>query len=52
MPTVLITVSYRGLGLECARQYADKGWRAITTCRNLENAEELDSLKGELESTH
>lgn len=49
MPTVMITGSNRGLGLECARQYADEGWRVIATCRNPGNAMELASLKGELE---
>ena len=49
MPTVMITGSNRGLGLECARQYADEGWRVIATCRNPGNAVELASLKGELE---
>ena len=45
----MITGSNRGLGLECARQYADKGWRVIATCRNPGNAIKLASLKGELE---
>ena len=45
----MITGSNRGLGLECARQYADEGWRVIATCRNPGNAMELASLKGELE---
>ncbi len=45
----MITGSNRGLGLECARQYADEGWRVIATCRNPGNAVELASLKGELE---
>ena len=49
MPTVMITGSNRGLGLECARQYADEGWRVIATCRNPGNAIKLASLKGELE---
>ncbi len=45
----MITGSNRGLGLECARQYADEGWRVIATCRNPGNAIKLASLKGELE---
>ncbi len=49
MPTVLITGANRGLGLEYARQYAGEGWRVIATCRDLENALELNSLEGEVE---
>ena len=45
----MITGSNRGLGLECARQYANEGWRVIATCRNPGNAIKLASLKGELE---
>jgi len=40
-PTVLITGSNRGIGLEFARQYADLGWRVIATCRDPGKAEEL-----------
>jgi NAD(P)-dependent dehydrogenase (short-subunit alcohol dehydrogenase family) len=50
MPTVLITGASRGLGLEYARQYAGDGWRVIATCRNPENAMELASLEGEVET--
>ena len=50
MPTVLITGASRGLGLEYARQYADDGWRVIATCRDPENATELASLDGEVET--
>jgi NAD(P)-dependent dehydrogenase (short-subunit alcohol dehydrogenase family) len=32
-PTVLITGSNHGIGLELARQYADKGWNVIATAR-------------------
>ena len=32
-PTVLITGSNRGIGLELARQYAEKGWNVIATAR-------------------
>ena len=43
-PTVLITGSNRGLGLEFSRQYAAAGWNVIATCRNPEQAEELKIL--------
>jgi NAD(P)-dependent dehydrogenase (short-subunit alcohol dehydrogenase family) len=32
-PTVLITGSNRGIGLELARQYAERGWNVIATAR-------------------
>ncbi|PZN29247.1 MAG: short-chain dehydrogenase [Proteobacteria bacterium] len=32
-PTVLITGANRGLGLELARQYAERGWNVIATTR-------------------
>ena len=34
MPSVLITGANRGLGLEHARQYAEKGWRVYACARN------------------
>jgi NAD(P)-dependent dehydrogenase (short-subunit alcohol dehydrogenase family) len=43
-PTVFITGSNRGLGLEFARQYAALGWNVIATCRNPIAAEELQAL--------
>lgn len=43
-PTVLITGSNRGIGLELARQYAAKGWRVIATCRKPDEAAELKTL--------
>jgi len=33
MPTVMVTGSNRGLGLEFVRQYLDEGWEVIATCR-------------------
>lgn len=33
-PTVLITGANRGIGLELAKQYADKGWNVIATSRH------------------
>lgn len=43
-PTVFITGSNRGLGLEFARQYAALGWNVIATCRNPADADELQEL--------
>ena len=43
-PTVFITGSNRGLGLEFARQYAALGWNVIATCRNPDGAVELLAL--------
>ena len=45
-PTVLITGSNRGLGLEFARQYADQGWNVIATCRAPTAAEALQEIAG------
>jgi NAD(P)-dependent dehydrogenase (short-subunit alcohol dehydrogenase family) len=46
-PTVLITGSNRGLGLEFARQYAAAGWNVIATCRTPKAADALQSLAEE-----
>ena len=46
-PTVLITGSNRGLGLEFARQYAALGWNVIATCRDPKAADALQSLASE-----
>jgi len=43
-PTVLITGSNRGLGLEFARQYAADNWNVIASCRSPDNATELKQL--------
>ncbi len=40
-PTVLITGSNRGIGLEFAKQYAEKGWNVIATARKQGKAEDL-----------
>ena len=42
MPTVLITGTNRGIGLEFARQYASDGWDVIATARH--SSAELDRL--------
>ncbi|NND36253.1 MAG: SDR family oxidoreductase [Gammaproteobacteria bacterium] len=43
-PTVLITGSNRGIGLEFARQYAALGWRVIATCRRPGKADKLKAI--------
>lgn len=47
MPSVLITGSNRGLGLEWARQYAQEGWRVFATCRHPLDALALQELRRE-----
>jgi len=42
--TVLITGANRGLGLEFAKQYREKGFTVIGTARNPEEAKELEAL--------
>ncbi len=49
-PTVLITGSNRGLGLEWTKQYAAKGWNVIATCRTPERADALQALASEQEN--
>jgi NAD(P)-dependent dehydrogenase (short-subunit alcohol dehydrogenase family) len=44
MPTVLVTGTSRGLGLEFARQYAADGWDVIACARTPEKAIELRKL--------
>jgi NAD(P)-dependent dehydrogenase (short-subunit alcohol dehydrogenase family) len=44
MPSVLVTGSNRGIGLEWCRQYATAGWRVFATCRHPESAEDLHEL--------
>ena len=43
MPSVLITGSNRGLGLEFARQYLTDGWEVHACCRQPEKATELSA---------
>lgn len=46
-PTVLITGSNRGIGLEFVRQYAALGWNVIATCRRPAEADVLSGLTAE-----
>ncbi len=46
-PTILITGSNRGIGLEFTRQYAMKGWQVIATCRQPDAAVALKQLKAQ-----
>lgn len=46
-PTVLVTGSNRGIGLEFVRQYAALGWNVIATCRRPAEAEVLTALADE-----
>ncbi len=43
-PTLLITGSNRGIGLEFVRQYAENGWNVIATARKPAEAAELQML--------
>lgn len=43
-PTVLITGSSRGIGLEITRRYAQQGWRVIATCRTPAKALALQEI--------
>lgn len=49
MPTVLITGTGRGLGLEFARAYAAEGWTVIGTVRHPTGADELKKISGKVE---
>jgi NAD(P)-dependent dehydrogenase (short-subunit alcohol dehydrogenase family) len=42
--TVLITGANRGIGLEFVKQYAERGWRVIATCRKPDAAEDLQAV--------
>ncbi len=48
MPSVLVTGSNRGIGLEFVRQYAAGGWRVFATCRDPGRADDLEALKGDI----
>lgn len=42
--TVLVTGANRGIGLEMARNYAERGWTVIATARNPGGATELNEI--------
>ncbi len=44
MPTVLITGTNRGLGLEFTKQFAAAGWRVFACCREPQRAAELNQV--------
>lgn len=46
-PTVLITGSNRGIGLEIARIYAERGWNVIATARRPAAADDLKTIQSE-----
>jgi len=50
--TVLITGANRGIGLECARQFAAKGYRVIGTVRDPADASELSAVADRVEPLH
>jgi NAD(P)-dependent dehydrogenase (short-subunit alcohol dehydrogenase family) len=49
MPSVLITGSNSGLGLEFVRQYAVEGWHVVATCRSPDKATDLKAVDGDIE---
>ncbi|MCF6299857.1 MAG: SDR family oxidoreductase [Proteobacteria bacterium] len=50
MKTVLITGANRGIGLEMAKQFKQKGWQVIATCRN--SSPKLDKLNIQVETDY
>jgi NAD(P)-dependent dehydrogenase (short-subunit alcohol dehydrogenase family) len=48
MSTVMIIGASRGIGLECARQYAAAGWRVHATTRTPAQPGALENLAGEV----
>lgn len=48
MPTVFITGSNRGIGLEFVRQYAQDGWRVHAACREPSKAADLGAVRGDV----
>lgn len=50
--TVLITGANRGIGLECARQFAAKGYQVIGTVRDPADASELSAVADRVELLH
>ena len=52
MANILITGANRGIGLELARQYAQRGDNVMACCRNPANADALQALAGDNFSVH
>lgn len=52
MPSILITGTNRGIGLELVRQYLDEGWEVYATARKLQHATELQQLAEAYPSLH
>lgn len=48
MPTVLVTGTNRGIGLEFVRQFAADGWKVIAGCRRPERAADLKAIEGDI----
>ncbi|MEX0807503.1 MAG: SDR family oxidoreductase [Dongiaceae bacterium] len=48
MPTVLVTGTNRGIGLEWVRQYAGEGWRVLAGCRRPHKADALKAIEGDI----
>ena len=46
-PTVLITGSNRGIGLEIARIYAERGWHVLATARKPDAADDLKAIRAD-----
>jgi NAD(P)-dependent dehydrogenase (short-subunit alcohol dehydrogenase family) len=48
MPTVLVTGTNRGIGLEFVRQFAADGWRVLAGCRRPDKADALKEVSGDI----
>jgi NAD(P)-dependent dehydrogenase (short-subunit alcohol dehydrogenase family) len=48
MPTLVVTSSSRGIGLEFVRQYAAAGWTVFAACRDPAAASELRAVAGDV----
>ena len=49
-PTLLITGSNRGIGLEFVKHYVAEGWNVIATARRPDAAEDLQSIANDYEN--
>ena len=52
MPSILITGTNRGIGLELVRQYLAEGWEVYATARNLASANKLQELSQDHAALH